>query len=57
MKNSEYSCDLNTCFLCRLSIRDWLPAIEVHKKNLTVKKGEQVLIEGEALKGIYFVYS
>lgn len=57
MKNSEYSCDLNTCYLCRLCIKDWLPAIEVHKKNLTVKKGEQVLIEGEALKGMYFVYS
>jgi len=57
MRNSENCCDLNTCFLCRLSIRDWLPAIEVHKKNITVKKGEQILKEGEPLKGIFFVYS
>ncbi|MGV3510179.1 MAG: Crp/Fnr family transcriptional regulator [Sphingobacteriaceae bacterium] len=36
---------------------DWLPAVEVHRKNFEVKKGHHVFREDEPVKGIYFVYS
>jgi CRP-like cAMP-binding protein len=57
MKESGNLCDLKSCFLCRLCLKDWLPAIAVHKKNYQVKKGHQVFREGEPVTGIYFVYS
>lgn len=49
-------CDLNSCFLCRNSLNGWLPAIESHKTNLNVKKGQNIFSEGERVKGIYFLY-
>jgi len=57
MKESKTKCDLNTCFLCTNCIKDWLPAIAANKKNLEVKKGQPVFKEGEAVTGIYFIYS
>lgn len=56
MKESKKACDLNTCLLCRLSLKEWLPAIQANKKNIAVKKGEVIFTEGAAAKGIYFVY-
>ncbi|MDO3625769.1 Crp/Fnr family transcriptional regulator [Mucilaginibacter sp. BT774] len=50
-------CDLKSCFMCRLSLKDWLPAIAVHKQNISIKKGHPVFREGEPVKGIYFLYS
>ncbi|GGA87799.1 transcriptional regulator [Puia dinghuensis] len=35
---------------------EWLPAVTTHRKNLSFKKGELIFHEGEAVKGIYFVY-
>jgi CRP/FNR family transcriptional regulator len=43
--------------MCRLCLRDWLPAIAAHKQNISVKKGHPIFQEGEPVKGIYFLYS
>lgn len=56
MKECRNVCDLKSCFLCRLCLPEWLPAIEVRKRNYEVKKGEQLFKEGDAVKGIYFIY-
>lgn len=56
MKDCGNVCDLKSCFLCRLCLREWLPALSVEKRNYEVKKGEQLFKEGDLVKGIYFVY-
>lgn len=43
--------------MCRYVLQDWLGQIDLHRKNLKLKKGEQFIIEGEAVLGIYFVQS
>lgn len=50
-------CDLNSCFLCRLCLKDWLPAVAANKHTLKMKKGQQLFVEGEVATGIYFVNS
>jgi CRP/FNR family transcriptional regulator len=50
-------CDLASCFLCRLSLKDWIPAIEQNKKTILFKKGEVIFKEGDPVTGIYFVYA
>ncbi len=55
MKECANACDLKTCFLCKLCLPEWLPALAVHKRNFEVKKGEQLFKEGEAVDGIFFV--
>jgi CRP-like cAMP-binding protein len=50
-------CDLRTCFLCRWSLKEWKPAIETHRVNFKLKKGDVLFKEGEPVKGIYFVFS
>ena len=56
MKECKTKCNLGTCFLCKQSLEDWLPAIDIHRKNYEVKKGQSIFTEGEAVNGIYFVY-
>lgn len=56
MKDCGNVCDLESCFLCQLCLREWLPALAVEKRNYEVKKGEQLFKEGDLVKGIYFVY-
>ncbi|GAB3916286.1 Crp/Fnr family transcriptional regulator [Mucilaginibacter boryungensis] len=50
-------CDLQSCFLCRLCLKDWLPAIAANKTTIKVKRGQQLFKEGDAATGIYFVNS
>jgi CRP-like cAMP-binding protein len=57
MKECRNVCDVSSCFLCKLCLPDWLPAIEVHRKNFEVKKGQQIFKEDEPVTGIYFVYA
>jgi CRP-like cAMP-binding protein len=57
MKKKTAPCDLNSCFLCRRCLPEWIPAVGVHRKNLTFKKGEVIFQEGENVNGIFFVYS
>ena len=54
-KNS--ACNLDSCFMCKLSLKEWHSAISSHRKNFTAKKGEVIIQEGEPVKGIYFVTS
>jgi CRP-like cAMP-binding protein len=56
VKSNKDSCDLKSCFLCRLCTKEWLPAIDAHRKNYSVKKGELLFAEGEEMTGIYFIY-
>ncbi|MEJ6981278.1 Crp/Fnr family transcriptional regulator [Pedobacter sp. P351] len=55
-RKSKNLCDVNSCFLCKGCLPEWLAAIELHKKNFEVKKGNRVFSEGDAVEGIYFVY-
>ena len=57
MKKNKKECDLKSCFLCKLCLREWLPAIEANKKTLHFKKGELIFKEGDEVKGIYFVFN
>lgn len=57
MKECNITCDLNTCTLCNNCIPEWLPAVDAHRKNFKLKKGEQLFKEGDPAMGIYFVYT
>lgn len=57
MKECKSQCNLKTCMLCRLSLKEWIPAINGNKKNLQFNKGEILFHEGAEVTGIYFVYS
>ena len=56
MKKTKTGCDLQTCLLCRLCHKEWIPAVDAHRTNLNVPKGEVIFREGDEVKGIYFVY-
>ncbi len=57
MKKNKKNCDLQSCFLCKLCLPEWLPAIDANKKTFQFKKGELIFKEGDEVKGIYFVYT
>ncbi len=57
MGKHKNDCDLATCFLCRLCIKEWLPAIDAQRKNFYFKKGELLFREGDEVPGMYFIYS
>ncbi len=56
MKKSKVGCDLQTCYLCRLSMKEWKPAIAEAKSNIALKKGDVLFNEEDEVKGMYFVY-
>jgi CRP-like cAMP-binding protein len=56
MKKSKTDCDLKSCSFCKLCLKEWLPAIDVNRQTLQVKKGEEFIKEGETVAGVYFVY-
>lgn len=43
--------------MCRLAIDDWKHSIDLNRKNIVFKKGEQIIREGDPVNGIYFVYN
>lgn len=57
MKKIKNDCDLKSCFLCKLCLPEWLPAIEANKKTMHFKKGELIFEEGAEVKGMYFVFT
>ncbi|MEO7768357.1 MAG: Crp/Fnr family transcriptional regulator [Ferruginibacter sp.] len=57
MKKNRKDCNLRSCFLCKLCLPEWLPAIEANKKTIHFKKGETIFKEGDKVKGIYFVFT
>jgi CRP/FNR family transcriptional regulator len=56
VKKTKTGCDLQTCLLCRLCHKEWIPAVDAHRTNFNVPKGEVIFREGDEVKGIYFVY-
>ncbi len=57
MKESKQKCDLKSCELCRGCMKEWLPALDAHRKTFLVKKGELLFKEGELVTGIYYMLS
>jgi CRP/FNR family transcriptional regulator len=57
MKKNKVLCDLEKCFLTKNCLKEWLPAISLHKKTFKVKKGEVLFTEGDPVTGVYFVNS
>jgi CRP/FNR family transcriptional regulator len=57
MKKSKQECDLQSCFLCKLCVKEWLPAVSLSRKNFDVKKGEVIFQEGDPVTGVCFVNS
>lgn len=56
MKKTKHNCDLKSCFFCTQCEKEWIPAIDAHRKTIAYKKGEVIFSEGEPVKGVYFVY-
>ena len=56
MREKKENCDLQSCFLCNLCLREWLPAIKSNKKTIHFNKGELIFKEGDDVKGIYFIF-
>jgi CRP-like cAMP-binding protein len=54
---NKHNCNLSSCFLCSRCLKEWLPAVAIHKKTIHVKKGTLIFREGDAVEGIYFMYS
>jgi CRP-like cAMP-binding protein len=50
-------CDLTRCFLCRHCMPEWTGVTAIHKKTQLFKKGKALFTEGEAVKGLFFLYS
>ena len=55
MKKSKHECDLNSCFLCRNCVKEWLPAVGANRKSFDIRKGEVVFNEGDPVTGVSFV--
>ncbi|MBG9378297.1 Crp/Fnr family transcriptional regulator [Panacibacter sp. DH6] len=55
MKESKKQCDLNTCMMCRLCMKEWKPALAASRSNYTYRKGELIFKEGDAVRGVYFI--
>jgi CRP-like cAMP-binding protein len=56
-KKLSKTCDLQSCFLCRRCLDEWIPVIGAHRKNFHFKKGQVIFKEGDPVLGMYFVYS
>jgi len=57
MKKNKTGCDVQTCLLCRLCLKEWIPAVSAQRQNFQYKKGEVIFNEGDKVTGIYFIYS
>lgn len=55
MKQNKKNCDLQSCMMCRLCLKDWLPAIDSNRKSFHVKKGELLFTEGDIMTGMFFI--
>lgn len=43
------------CFLYEKCQEVWWPALDVHTKQIRIRKGQQIFTEGEKVTGIYFM--
>jgi CRP-like cAMP-binding protein len=55
MKKSNYLDNLESSFLCKYCLQEWIPAILANKKNFKIKKGETIFKEGDPVTGIFFI--
>src|SRR5579872_5107376 len=53
----DLACNLDRCFLCRHSIPQWKNITATHKTTLLCRKGKPLFAEGDAVNGIFFIYS
>lgn len=56
MKKNNHHCDLKSCFLCKLCLPEWIPAVQASRKTIRFKKGALIFKEGEEVTGMYFIY-
>ena len=42
--------------MCRLCIKEWIPAVAANREMFRLGKGETIFKEGETVTGIYFIY-
>jgi CRP/FNR family transcriptional regulator len=56
-RKTNYTCDLQSCFLCSRSLAGWRLAIAERKENRKFKKGASIFAEGNQVDGIFFIYS
>ncbi|SIO02640.1 Crp/Fnr family transcriptional regulator [Chitinophaga niabensis] len=57
MKKDKQGCDMQTCLVCRLCVKEWKPAITHERKNFALKKGAQLFKEGDPVKGVFFLHT
>lgn len=57
MKLLRNGCEVDKCIMCRLCLKEWLPAVKSHRQNYRINKGELLFRENDVLNGIYFVHS
>src|SRR4030095_42906 len=57
MKIKKIKCDLQTCSMCRSCKPEWLKAIDLNRKVIHFKKGENLFQEGDTVSGMYFIYT
>src|SRR5688572_31051801 len=57
MKLNKKDCDLQSCMMCRLCQKEWLPAIDANRKAYQYAKGEMIFREDEDVKGMFFITS
>ncbi len=56
MKKNKTGCDPHSCFLCRQCSKEWLPALDAHRRTFHVAKGEMLFKETDVITGIWFIY-
>ena len=52
---AEVLCDLQNCFLCKHCLPSWKQLIAVKKTTRSYRRGNKIFVEGEQVRGIYFV--
>ncbi|MDP9042154.1 MAG: Crp/Fnr family transcriptional regulator [Bacteroidota bacterium] len=53
----KLTCNVKDCFLCRHCLAEWRLLIALNKTTQLFKKGRPIFVEGEPMRGIYFIYS
>jgi CRP/FNR family transcriptional regulator len=52
----EENCETDRCFLCKHCLPQWKNLIALKRSTLFFKKGKKIFREGEAVRGIFFIY-
>jgi CRP/FNR family transcriptional regulator len=57
MKKDKQGCDMQTCLVCRLCVKEWKPAIMHERQNFALKKCAELFKEGDPVKGVFFLHT